>query len=344
MKIVDIAAAAGLSPSTVSRVIHGSAKISPKTASLVYKTMEEIGCPALLDGDQRIFLHRTPSFLHRVAAVLTFGDLLPADLLCCTEMLRILSQALASEGHSMIYHHFSDERQALCPWMHFVCGAIILQGRPHDSMASWLARKPYVTINGAGLKGEDHLFSGHNRIGQLAGQYLIDQGATRFAAVNALPELPETVGQIEGFRCFLLRNSTIRYDELSSAQDDPFDASKGIPECFEARLLPLVGKILDWKEDRAGIFVPNNLMTAALYRLILKYGGNPSNYIFISSGNCPAAFYGLHPRPATIDIDLDSVARNAVNLLLIRVHKKGTQKPFHISVEPKIIEGEWNKI
>lgn len=76
MKFVDISAATGVSPSTVSRVVHGSESISPKTASL----MEELGHPALMADDRTILFNKTPSFLHRAVAVLTFGDLWPIDI------------------------------------------------------------------------------------------------------------------------------------------------------------------------------------------------------------------------------------------------------------------------
>lgn len=339
MKIVDIAAAAGVSPSTVSRVISGSGKISPETASLVYRTMEEIGCSVLSDGDHKVFLRYSPSLLRRAAAVLTFGQFLPADLLGCAEMLRNLSQTLTAEGYSMVYHHFSDEREGYCPWMHFACGAVILQGQPHEPVARWLAKKPCVTINSADFKEGDHLLSGYNRVGQLAGQYLIDRGVSRFAAINAFPQRPEISSQIKGFRCFLRQNSINRYEELLS-EESPFDASGKALAYLEAKMLPPVRKLLEYDNSRTGIFVPNDWMTALVYRLIRKHGGNPSDYLFISSGNYPAVLCGLHPRPATIDIGLKTIAQNAVALLLMRVHNKISHRPLQVALEPKIIPGE----
>lgn len=341
MRIVDIAAVAGVSPSTVSRVINGKEKISPKTVELVHNAIRTLGYSPLLADERRLLSQQPLTFLHKAVAVLTFGEFSPLDPLCSSTHLKNLSEALASEGLSMLYHHFTDPDQAICPWMNFVCGAIVLRGKPTDSVAEWLRERPYVTVDCSSFEDGDHLLSGHNHVGRLAGRYLVNHGACRFAALNVLPESPELSSQVEGFRMFTQENSISNYDELRWDGKTPDDSPKNMMDAVDKRMPPLICQLTQWDDPKIGVFVPNDWMMAVAYRHIRKQTGHiPDRFVFISSGNDPAALCGLFPRPATIDIGLEAIARNAINLLLMRIHSKTHRLPVQIAIQPRLVSGD----
>ena len=341
MKIVDIAAAAGVSPSTVSRVIRGSDRISPKTTALVHKAMQELGYPPIPIGGQQNLSSKSLSFIQRAVAVLTFGQEYSIDLLCNSSLFQDLSKVLASEGLSMLYHHFTKEDKTLCPWMHFVSGAIILRGRPYEKVASWFENRPHVTVNSSEITEGDHLISGQNQVGQLAADYLYKKGIRHFASLNVLPEFSETKGQIEGFDLFLKEHHVKHYDKLSVDRSTPLPTKKTIP-AIENRIQPMVEQLLQQgQDDPLGLFVPNDWITAMVYRqFYLKKQSGFCNWTLISVGNVDSALCGLYPRPATIDIGLDSIGRNAVNLLLMRIHANTPHQPLQIAIRPKIVPGD----
>jgi hypothetical protein len=50
--------------------------------------------------------------------------------------------------------------------------------------------------------------------------------------------------------------------------------------------------------------------------------------------------WGLHPRPAVIDIGLAEMAENTANLLRLRIKNPNSHRPFQIAVVPSLMDHE----
>lgn len=129
MRMIDIAAAAGVSASTVSRVIRGRKNISPKTAALVRRVMQEMGYrpgPAKSKRDGRE--QEEIIFLENQVAVLSFEATAGPGSACCLNNLNQLSIALAREGLQMTYLHWPWNRELPTELIEYADGFILLEG------------------------------------------------------------------------------------------------------------------------------------------------------------------------------------------------------------------------
>jgi len=102
----------------------------------------------------------------------------------------------------------------------------------------------------------------------------------------------------------------------------------------------LVDKLLELSPQPTGVFVPQDKMTAVVYRLLLKRGVKPGREIAIISADNEAPYLaGLCPRPPTIDIGIDQQGQKAVELLLWRMRSETpTKGELHLTLNPKLVE------
>lgn len=219
--IKDVARRAGVSPSTVSRVIAGSSRISAATARRVREVMEELGYYPNLQAQSLV--SRTTN---------TLGIVLPrpADELLLNaffpELIRGIVTRSARSGYDVLLTAGSSEQEELAAMKRLIAGSrvdgvLMLQSRENDPAIALLEeeRFPYVIIGRsdhypdalsvdtdnvqAGYDTARHLImQGHRRIGFISGPRSLSVSRDRLAgyrkamAENGIDVQPEWI--VEG--------------------------------------------------------------------------------------------------------------------------------------------------
>lgn len=201
--IIDVAKKAGVSPSTVSRVLSGYPRISPKTSQRVREVIEELGYhPNVM---AKSLVSKTTS---------TLGLILPRpaeelflNLFFAEIIRRIVTQA-ARAGYDVLMTAGSREHPELDAVTrlvnsHRVDGLILLHSRKHDPVISFLTERgfPFVLIG----RNEDYpdILSVDNDNIQAAydaTRHLISQGHQRIGFVSGPPDLFVSKDRLSGYQ------------------------------------------------------------------------------------------------------------------------------------------------
>ncbi|PZD95596.1 LacI family transcriptional regulator [Paenibacillus sambharensis] len=201
--IVDIAKQAGVSPSTVSRVISGHPKISPATVRKVKSIMEELNYhPNIM----------AKSLVSKVTN--TIGILLPRPAeelflnLFFSEMIRGVVTQAARSSYDLLMATGTTEREEVEAITRLVRGrridgVILLYSRQADPVISFLKEEkfPFVLI-GRNDEHPDILTVDNNNV-QAAfdvTRHLIAQGHTRVGFVSGPPTLTVSRDRLEGYK------------------------------------------------------------------------------------------------------------------------------------------------
>jgi DNA-binding LacI/PurR family transcriptional regulator len=93
-----------------------------------------------------------------------------------------------------------------------------------------------------------------------------------------------------------------------------------------------------------GLFIADDFQAALLQPALMergvRFGKGEGEVEVISSNNEEAYLLGLYPRPATIDIRVESIGRKAVDLLLWRLVHPSFEDRIVSLVEPRLVSPE----
>ena len=345
MTIVDVARVANVSPSTVSRVINGSKQISPATTALVQKAMKQVGyVPALPRHRRGPRLKQTRGIRSGNIAVLTFGVAPRLEATHFALNLQGISSALCEHGLNMIYCHVTDPG-SLPPCIlgnNDVDGFIFVHGEPTPRVLQKIGKMPAVFLSSHHTQKGDQIISGNHDIGQIAADYLIERGHKRLAFLNGIPAYPANRARGEGFLFSAFKHGVTDVAMLIGPSERPESVRAKDLQELDGRISGLVKQLLELSPRPTGMFVPQDKMTAVVYRELAAHGIQAGRDITIISADNEAPFLaGLHPRPATIDIGIDEQGRKAIDLLLWRMgNRDSTSVALHVTLAPKLIEHE----
>lgn len=334
MRMIDIAAAAGVSPSTVSRVINGGKNISPATIALVRRVMQEIGYRPDIVKSKRA-AQEDVIFLESHVTVLSFAWETEPNLVCGLENLNQLSTALAKQGLQMTYLHWPWNCQLPAELIERSQGFVLVEGTPPVKAYRQLASKPVVSLFcPPGVPG-DQILTGYYQVGQLAASYLLQQNIRHMILLHPHNQPGFLIEQGEGFKLFCTKEENITFEELiPDAKSAPSNT-----EWLDRQVQEMLNRILLMGDVPLGIFSPSCYVTALAYRYLYQRGIVPGKEIhFICSSHQMSLLGGLYPRPAVIDIGLAEMAEYTAHLLRLRIKNPHAQRPFQISVSPRLLD------
>jgi DNA-binding LacI/PurR family transcriptional regulator len=343
MTIVDVAKAAGVSPSTVSRVINGSTQISAATTARVQKAMKQVGyIPSLPQHRRGPRLKPTRGIRSGNIAVLTFGVAPRLEATHFALNLQGISNALCEHGLNMIYCHVTDPN-SIPPCIlgnNEVDGFIFVHGEPTPQIIKKIGRLPAVFLSSHHTQQGDHIISGNHEVGHIAANYLIQRGHTRLAFLNGIPAYAANRARGEGFLFSAFKHGVTDVAMLVGPTDKPESVRAKDLQELDGRVSGLVEQLLELSPRPTGMFVPQDKMTAVVYRELSAQGVKAGCDITIVSADNEAPYLaGLYPRPATIDIGIDEQGRKAIDLLLWRMgNQDSTSSPLHVTLKPSLIE------
>jgi LacI family transcriptional regulator len=193
----EVADAAGVSPSTVSRVLNGSARVSDAKRRAVEETVARLNFQ-----------------LNPVARGLARGRSMSIGVVAQAvdspfygEAMRGVEEALEGSGFMPLFisGHWSEQVEARCLQLlqaRRVDGVILLHGRLGDAELLQIAQRVPVVVAGRRLQGPQLLsFSGNDFDGAvMATQHLLSLGHREIAHLSGPANHPDALERLAGYR------------------------------------------------------------------------------------------------------------------------------------------------
>ncbi|WP_310018838.1 LacI family DNA-binding transcriptional regulator [Microbacterium resistens] len=258
--IEEVAAVAGVSRSTVSRVVNGSTAVSRSALTAVQDAI------ALLDYvPNRAARSLASRQTHAIALVVPedttrfFGDPFFAEIVA-----GISSRLAASDYVLTLLVASEDPGDKMTGFVRNggVDAAIIVSHHTSDSFVDRIAESVPVVFGGrpAHERPSDYVVDVDNvRGGRIAAEHLIARGCRRIATVTGPLTMPPAVDRLRGFR-----------EALRDAGLEPWaELDGGFSEAGGAEA---AGRLLEGEARPDGVFVASDLMASGVLRVLRGAG------------------------------------------------------------------------
>lgn len=305
VSIKDIAKAAGVSHSTVSRALSDSTLVSEGTKARIQALAREMGYSP--DAQARsLVMGRT----HSIGVVVTtITDPFIA------EVVQAVETTAHSHGYSVLWasSHSEPEREiAAVEMLHSkrVDGVIVTSSRVGALYQKHLDRLgvPVVLINSHSEQRGPYTFSvsvDNHRGGYVAAAHLIELGHRRIAYVRGAADHSDDLGRLAGYR------------QALSEAGIPFDVSLVIPGTGRARggerALPL---LLGASDRVTAVFCYNDMTAVGLMRAASRQGVSvPGDLAVVGFDDIPLASY-VSPALTTVAQPKGHMGKRATQMVL----------------------------
>jgi LacI family transcriptional regulator len=280
--VIDVAREAGVSPSTVSRILTGTAQVSEDKKKAVEKVIERLG-----------FTRNMMASGLKLGRTHTLGIVMPEVASSFWEVsLRGIEDRLRGSGYvpMLMSGHWDADQEAQRVELLLqrqVDGIILLSGRlSAEDIKKFSARRP-IAVFGRTLEGKNAIgVSLDNRGGAfLATTHLIDLGHRQIAFIAGVPEHPDAVERMVGYRD-ALEAAGIAFDKKLVVQGD-FHETGG----FLA-----MNRLIDAGRAFTAVFAAND-QTALGARLALFRRGIrlPDDVSLVGFDDLPVSRYATPP-------------------------------------------------
>ncbi len=336
MSIEKVAKLAGVSTSTVSRVINNHPRVAPETARSVMAAMEQLS----YEPSER---RPGPKPASRQSAVKTIGFFVVgrsdgASTPGFFDLLRGVSEAISGQRHKLLFAHVPDPHQPPAQLQGQALDGVILHGvRPAGAFLDALMQVPTVWVMGNRKRPEwgDQVMPDTLEVGDLAAGFLAEQGHENLCFVN----LDGGHWALASYgHCFL--GSAKALGRPACAIDrrhtpDPQQRPGFDPDVVN----DLVDELLALDPRPTGLFVADALQSAVLVPVLTGRGVvfGPGETQVITCNNEEAYLVGLSPRPAVIDIAIEAIGQQGVEQLAWRMQRAGLSDRMTTMITPKLI-------
>jgi LacI family transcriptional regulator len=318
-----VAERAGVSPSTVSRILNGTAVVSDEKRASVDEAIAKLGF--------------VPNPVARGLAggrTFSIGVVSQAiDSPFYGAALRGIEQALGAAGYSPLFMsgHWHAEEEARCIDVlrsRRVDGLIVLTGRLSDGALRAAARSVPVVVTGRSLKAP-RLFSldfDNQEGARLATRHLIDLGHRRIAFIAGDPEHPDAVDRQRGYRLAL---------EAAGLRVDPALVLEG--NFTEHSGLTAVERLLDSRTRFSAIFAANDQMAFGAALGLYRRGRRvPDDVSLVGFDDVAGALYMVPPL-TTVHNPIQEIGELAARAML---HLLAGERPQVTVPAPRLIARE----
>jgi LacI family transcriptional regulator len=329
MNILKVAKMAGVSIATVSRVINGSPSVKAATAMRVQNAINSLGYvykPRLSRNNEKI---KTKGFVKGLVAAVVFPDSIHET--CSPIQMSIvgyLEKNLREEGAAMVHTQVSENNLPRSVTKNDIDGMIAVYWpiqliRKHED---YLRQIPTVFIGTEYAdRWGDHIHNNNEMIGTLAAKYLLSSKCRKLCYVG----YKSHSANLERQKGFL---ATAKVENAEVAVFSANDLNN------KEELVSVVDQICRQTSMPDGISVFDDNWLSKLYPLFHQRFGTQMNQLrLIGCNNEEAYLSGLHPRPATIDINPRSIAEHAVRQLKWRCQNRNDPSQVIVRIEPTLV-------
>lgn len=345
MSVIAIAERAGVSITTVSRVLNNDPKVRPETAQQVMKAAAELSY-------DRFKIRRGPRpgrrlgsdhkmGLQRIALVLLGAD--REDWFknsVFASVFSSISRAASARGISVdIFDQNDPAKLDTAIVDQRVNGGIAFMASTADpqSLNDLSIKLPVLLAMGGEMSNTlvDQVRPNNLTIGTLAYGYLAQHNVKRTAFVSSRMHHGGIYLRYVGFVAAAAHvNAPTPH---AFAIGEPPAGSMGESVIRRCASLPeIADRIAAATERYDGLFISQDIETIGLYPLLTERGLQPGRDIRIISCNAEEGLALLTPRPATIDIGTSELGRWAIQRLSNRVLRP-TEAPVQLLVTPRLV-------
>ena len=345
MSIVEVAKLAGVSHTTVSRVINNEGSVSSETADKIRAVMAEVGYvpkpPSQRRGPRRV---RDTSFKTGNVAFLTSSESLKIliNSPIMANVVHGIEEALAANGMSMV-HGAVGLKRPLPPIVAKggVDGVIVWPHLDVSPEAMKILRRynvVYVMSGASERLSADRVRVNHGMVGRMAVDYLAGKDCKSLAYVTP-SSLMSRINLCERWSAF---SALAEEQGLSATQCVIEQSHLDLLEIDRDRDLLIekaLRNFLTQGEPPSGLFVTCDALTVKLYPILKDLGIQVGRDLeIVSCNNETSLLAGLDPRPISIDIQPETIGRKAVEQLRWRILHPEEESQITVEVPPKSLE------
>ena len=342
MSVTEVAARAGVSIATVSRVLNRSRPVNPEIAERVLLAVSELGYSPRRSRQRRRAraMQTQGSTIAIVGLGQTYRGWIEAPMIGA--FVGAITRAAQTQQMAVVMTEMPDPNE-LSPVLRRrdIAGAIVhIAGTMNSSAARVLARTvPTVGIMGGQLAPVDMDYVGvdNNAVGYVAGRYLAEHGCKRVGFISTAVNWAFLRMRAHGFVAAAYESGG--HPELFVVSDPSRLAAvygNSVVQCGE--LSSLLDAVAMAKPD--GLFISRDEETVEVYRGLYSRGITPGKDIkVISCDNDSVRLSVLHPRPPSISLEPNYMAQLAVRRLQWRI-KHPEAPPIRILVNPRLELGD----
>ncbi|MBM3127176.1 MAG: LacI family transcriptional regulator [Chloroflexi bacterium] len=325
----EIARRAGVSVSTVSRALNGSARVDPETRARIRAAMQRVNYRA-----------RTlpPEFSPPATRLL--GLLMPEGMQALglnTSVYGAVADAIRATaeaaGYGVTIGTYTNSAEIVTVGDRLLAqknldGAVLFRTRLADESFDWFRELelPFVVIGRLFERDPFHCVGVDNRrAGYLAAKHLIDLGHKRIAFVNGPREVAPTVLRLEGFRNALREAQLTPREDwlLESKYDPPLGAQ-------------LARQLVAAKDRPTAIIAANDRVAWAIMRALQEQGrAVPADVSVIGFDDAEESAHSSPPL-TTVRIEWKQMAEIATQMLIEILQRRNISR-IYVVLEPKVI-------
>ena len=339
MSITRVAKLAGVSSSTVSRVINNHPRVAPETAESVRKAMQKLN---YTPSDRRP--GPKPSLRTRTGAAniafLVLGTARNRATPAFEGLVHGVSLATNQHDLNLIFSHSPDADQLPQRIMSDRIDGVLLHGAlPGKEVRERLRKLPAVWLMGNRRRPEwgDQVMPDGYEVGELAARHLLARGHERLAFLNL------DAGHW-ALRLYGHAFCTTATDAGASAQciEQARELVSGYWQDYSMDATEaLVKQYLALSPRPTGLFVADDMQVAMIQPALQRYGVEigPGRCEVVACNNEKPYLVGLHPKPTEIDIRAESIGRRGVEQLIWRLEHPKVVERIVTTIEPFIVTG-----
>ncbi|RKQ28202.1 LacI family DNA-binding transcriptional regulator [Oceanobacillus halophilus] len=327
--IKDVATASGVSPSTVSRVIADSPRISKNTKKKVRKVMKELG------------YHPNVSARNLVAkSTKAIGVIMPSSADTALqnpffpEILRGIGSVIHKEKYSMSLTTGTSDKEILqeverMVFGRYVDGIILLYSRINDPVTNFLRENdfPFVIV-GKPYEQESmttYVDNDNFQAGKEITQHLIEKGHEQIAFIGGSLDLFVTVDREEGY-----------VEAMKEAGLEIMDAYKIHTEFLKSGGREAVEYLLSCDIRPTGLVVSDDLISLGILSRLEEAGFSIPEDISLVSFNNVYLSEITSPALTTVDIQIYELGSQSAKALIEKTTNM-EEPPKRIIIPHKIV-------
>lgn len=306
--IIDVAKEAGVSYSTVSRVVNNKSYVKPDTREKVLQAMTRLGYQANLQA--RSLAGGRSNVIGLLVVDLTTQYM--------GEIMRGIDGVLAANQYELMLYTTHRRKTKESAYVNMMARGladgllIILPREPEAYLESLRQREfPYVLIDQLGIDDRDaSVVCANYQGGYEATKHLIDLGHKRIAIITGWMDMISAQHRLDGYRA-ALTDHNIPSDESLIVKGD-FTQSCGFIG---------TNQLLDLPEPPTAIFASNDVSAMGVMNAVQTHNLKvPEDISIVGFDDIPMAPI-LSPQLTTVRQPLTDMGKLATELLLDLIHK-----------------------
>lgn len=302
----EIAQLAGVSASTVSRVLTAAAGVNEEKRQRILDVLDKTGTLGKFRSGRK----------ERTLGLLLLPEAL-ADAYTVCRKLAVLMEKLPRRWKLVLLSESVSGAELISRHLHGELDGLLIMGySDHGIFDDALRKIPHVWLNSRRNNNEATVLMGNEFSGRIAARHLLDAGCLKGWYLDVFCANPGVGARLDGFR-FAFFAGRKMCDGISVLQKEFSRPMETVSDdALEDAIAEATAEIEFGETD--GLFIPEDRCTALFFRVRQKLNKPVCRHV-VSCNSTPAYLAGLVPRPTTIDLAPDRVAELGLEELLRRI-------------------------